>query len=93
VMLGSAALRAHDNYRIIGTVTKVTATELTVKQTKDGKTITMDFTEKTVVTRDKKTVQRSEIKNGASVVVDAHGDSLEFLEVVAVRIVPAPAKK
>ena len=59
---------------------------------KDGKVITMDWTEKSKVTRDKKPVPRTEIKAGANVVVDAHGDGLDDLEVVELRLVPAPAK-
>ena len=86
------ALSAHENYRIIGTVVKVTDKLLDVKQTKDGKTISMDITEKSKVTRDKKPVKASDIKPGAHVVVDAHGDDIAFLEVVEVRLVPAPKK-
>ena len=87
-----AGASAHENYRIIGKVEKMSKDTVDVKQTKDGKVITMDWTEKSKVTRDRKPVARAEIKPGASVVVDAHGDSLEFLEVVELRLVPAVAK-
>jgi hypothetical protein len=93
LIIGGTSLSAHDKYRIVGTVAKVAGTVLDVKQTKDGKTITMDMTAKTVVTRDKKKVGRAELKTGLSVVVDALGDSLDELDVVEVRIVPPPAKK
>jgi hypothetical protein len=43
---------AHDDYRVIGTITRVTATALDVKQTKDGKTIAMKTDSATVVTRE-----------------------------------------
>jgi hypothetical protein len=93
LMISGTTLSAHDKYRIVGTVAKVAGTVLDVTQTKDGKTITMDMTEKTVVTRDKKNVGRAELKTGLNVVVDALGDSLDELDVVEVRIVPPPTKK
>ena len=91
-------LYAHENYRIIGTVEKVTATDLSVKQTKDGKVVDLisvfeAVAEKSTVTRDKKKVAASELKPGLHVVVDARGDSLLELDIVEVRIVPPPAKK
>ena len=93
MMLGVAPVWAHDDYRIIGTVLKVSAGKLDVKQTKDGKTISMKTDAATIVTRDKKKVSSAELKTGTNVVVDARGDSLEDLVVLEVRIVPAPAAK
>lgn len=91
--LAGTSVRAHDDYRIIGTVLKVSAGKLDVKQTKDGKTISMKTAPDTIVTRDKKKVANTELKVGTHVVVDARGDSLEDLEVLEVKIVPAPATK
>ena len=88
-----APLSAHDDYRIIGTIAKVTAKTLNVKQTKDGKVISMKMGGKSVVTRDKKKADRAELKTGTNVVVDARGDSLADLTVVEVRLVPPPAAK
>ena len=93
MLLATVILSAHDEYRIIGTVTKITATTLAVKQTKDGKVITMKTDANTLVTRDKKKVARSDIKTGGHVVVDALGDTINDLLVVEVRLVPAPATK
>ncbi len=93
LVVGAAPAAAHDDYRIIGTIAKMTATTLDVKQTKDGKTISMRTDEATVVTRDKKKVGATELKTGLNVVVDARGDSLEDLVVLEVRIVPSPTKK
>ena len=93
VLVGVTGLSAHDDYRIIGTVTKVTAKELSVKQSKDGKVISMDMDNETLVTRDKKKVNRAELKVGGNVVVDARGDSLEELLVIEVRLVAATATK
>ena len=83
---------AHEDFRIIGTILKVTPKLIDVKQTKDGKTISMATDMATPVTRDDAKVSRSELKVGTNVVVDATGDSLEELFVVQVRIVPAAAK-
>ena len=90
---GAVPALAHDQYRIIGTIAKVSAKSLDVKQSKDGKIIGMDFTETSVVTRDGKKVAIAQLKAGLSVVVDALGDSIDDLEVVAVKIVPPPGKE
>jgi hypothetical protein len=91
--LGMTPAFAHDDYRIIGTIEKVTAKTVDVKQTKDGKIISMQMTAKTIVTRDKTKVERAELKTGLNVVVDARGDSLKDLSVVQVRLVPPPTAK
>ena len=91
--LGATTVTAHDDYRIIGIVEKVTAKTLDVKQTKDGKIISMQMNGETIVTRDKKKVDRAELKTGLSVVVDAWGDSLNDLQVLEVRLVPKPSGK
>lgn len=93
VMLMPAALRAHDDYRIIGVLTKVEGNEIWVKQTKDGKLIGADIDSQTVVTRDKKKLDRTVLKAGLNVVVDATGDSLDDLLVLEIRLVPAPKGK
>ncbi len=43
--LSAIGLRAHDDYRIIGTVTRVAASTLEVKQTKDATTIAKVFSQ------------------------------------------------
>lgn len=48
-----------DSVRIIGTVAKTTATTIAVKQTKDGKIISMKTDANTIVTRDKKKIARA----------------------------------
>ena len=92
LVVGLAPVLAHDDYRIIGTVTRVTATALDVKQTKDDKTVVMKMNAATVVTRDKKKVERAALKVGLNVVVDARGDSLADLVVTEVQVVPPPTK-
>jgi hypothetical protein len=93
LLVAVGVLSAHDDYRIVGTVTKLSAKSLDVKQAKDGKVIAMAMDNETIVTRDKKKVDRAELKVGANVVVDARGDSLKDLLVLEVRLVPAPTTK
>jgi hypothetical protein len=93
LMVGAAPAAAHDQYRVIGTIARVTAKTLAVTQSRDGRTISMELDEATHVTRDRKKVDATELKTGLSVVVDALGDSLEQLVVVEVRIVRPRAKK
>lgn len=79
---------AHDEFRIIGTLTRVQDTEIDVR-TKDSKTITIKLDKQTVVTRDKKKVAANQLKSRQSVVVDALGDDYSDLLALEVRIVPA----
>ncbi len=80
-------LSAHDDYRVIGVVTKVQTSKLDVKS-KDGKNHSIKLNKDTLVNRDKKKVGASELKSGQSVVVDATGDSEDDLLALEVRIVP-----
>ena len=84
---GATQLFAHDNFRIIGTITKHQDSHIGVKN-KDGKTILIRCDKQTVVTRDKKKIDVTELKVGESVVVDAYGDSEADLLALEVRIVP-----
>jgi len=63
------------------------------ESTQDGQTISMFMDTATRVTRDKKKISAAELRTGLHVVVDAHGDSMDDLDVVEVRIVRVPAKK
>ena len=89
---GARPVLAHGDFRIIGTITEVTASTLKVKQSKDDKIVSMPMDKSVVVTRDEKAVDASELKPGLSVVVQASGDSLDALEIVSIKIVP-PVKK
>src|SRR5215213_5422921 len=79
-------LAAHDQYRIVGTVAKITATQIDVKQIKDGKIVEIDIDKQTKVTRDKKPVAFTQIKVGGSV-VEAYGDSILDLLALEIRLV------
>ena len=83
VFLSALHFLAHEKVRIVGTVVKVQATQLDVKAA-DGQTYEIDMDAKTRVTRNKKTVVRSELKAGRSVVVDALGH--DMFDLVAVEI-------
>ena len=89
-VLSATALAAHDEYRIIGKVTKRQDALIEVK-TKEGKTWTINMNDRTLVKRDKTKISASELKRGLSVVVDARGDSEQDLMADEVRIVPALA--
>jgi hypothetical protein len=84
---------AHNEYRIIGTIEKVTATQLSVRQTKDNKIIAMKIDKTAVVMRGKKKVGQSALQPALSVVVIACGDSIDKLEVLEVKILPSPGTK
>ena len=82
-----ATVRAHQDYRIVGTLTRVQKTAIQVK-TKD-ETISIKLDEETYVTRDDVArLPNAELKRGRSVVVEATGDSYKDLVALRVRIVP-----
>ena len=85
---------AHDEFRFIGTLTKMDAARgrvtMKVVENKKEETIEIALTPKTEITRDKKRVARSELKAGLYLVVDALGDDYDSLEAIEIRIVPPP---
>jgi hypothetical protein len=85
---------AHDNFRVIGTLTKAATSSIEVK-TKEGRLTSMRLDKQTEISRDKKKVDAKELKTGLSVVVDAYGDSLEDSDLLAIeiRIVPPIAAR
>lgn len=86
-LLGAGA-SGHEEFRIIGTVTKVDSTQLQVKN-KEGKIFTVAMTKYTHILRDKKKVEATELRVGRSIVVDAVGDTVADLTAMKVTIVPA----
>ncbi len=88
LVLGAVPTRAHEAFRIVGTITKHEATQLGVK-TKEGRTVYVELKKTTIVLRDKTKVPATELKPGLSVVVDALGDDDSDLTAKQVRIVPA----
>ena len=94
VTMSTAIVSAHEHFRIVGTITKLSATELDVKN-KESKTFTVDINKNTVVKKgtDKTELGLKELKVGQSVVVDAYGDDEFDLEALDIRIVPPIAGK
>ncbi len=92
--IGATDLRAHEAFRFVGTIASMKATQFAVK-TKQGRTVYIEMTKKTIVLRDKTKVPAAELKAGLSVVVDALGDDDSDLTAKQVRIVPpiAPAAR
>jgi hypothetical protein len=90
VLVRVAALTAHWPYRIIGTIAKVTEQSLEVQETDGGAIVSMEMNDHTVVTRDKKKLDRTDLKPGLYVVVDANGDSIRKLTIDEVKVVPPP---
>ena len=92
--MAATGVAAHYKFRIVGTVTKITAEEIGVKQVKDNVVVEMDLDKNTKVTRDSKPAGRDQIKVGGSVVIDALGDDIFDLTATEIRLVPAiPPKK
>jgi len=91
LMAGASQLYAHDEFRIIGTVTKVEAKAIGVKD-RAGKTTVIAINKQTLVSREKKKVDAAELKAGRYVVVDAIGDTEDDLLALEVRLVAPPAK-
>lgn len=90
LFVGPVHLVAHENFRIIGTITKAQATQLTVKTKERPVSVKVD--KQTAFTRDSKKISAPEVKVGQSVVVEAYGDSFDDLLAIEVRIVP-PIRK
>ncbi|MEQ1760076.1 MAG: hypothetical protein ABL986_17300 [Vicinamibacterales bacterium] len=87
LLIAPPMLVAHEEFRVVGTVTTRQATQIVVKAT-DGGTVAIAVNKQTRVTRDKKSVDLAELKPGVTVVVDALGDSEDDLLAVDVQIVP-----
>jgi hypothetical protein len=80
---------AHYAFRFVGTVKKISATQIDVSQVKDAAVFTIDIDKKTKITRDQKPVGLEQIKVGSSVVIDALGDEIFDTTATEIRLVPA----
>ncbi len=87
IATAAAPLGAHENFRIVGTVTLIKGQDLDVK-TKEGRIVKMSIDSNTRVMRDKKKVAIDELKVGLSVVCNARGDTIDDLMVLDIQIVP-----
>lgn len=83
----AGVMGAHEDFRVIGTLTRHDEWKIEVKNA-DSKTVSIRLDKQTRVTRDKKTIDVSELRVGQSLVVDAYGDSEADLLALNIRIVP-----
>lgn len=87
VTLPAAPSLAHEEFRVIGTVTKHDDSTIEV-ESRDGKRSSIKLDKQTAITRDNGAVDAGELTVGVSVVVDAYGDTLDDLLALEIRIVP-----
>ena len=87
LVAATAGLFAHEDFRVIGTISKRQGSVINVRQ-REGTTAVVRLDKQTAVSRDKKKVDTSELKVGLTVVIDAYGDNEEDLLALEVRIVP-----
>lgn len=87
VAVMSTAVFAHEEFRVIGTLTSSTEAQIEV-QDRHGKTLSITVDKQTVITKDAAVLDASDLAVGNSVVVDALGDSEEDLLAIEIRIVP-----
>jgi hypothetical protein len=92
LVLTAVRALAHDQYRIIGTITKWESSHLDVKD-RDGRTLSIEVDSDTAIQRDKKKIPASELQVGQTVVVDALGDSESELLARDITIVPPIPRK
>jgi hypothetical protein len=78
---------AHEEFRVIGTLTQVGDTKIQVRD-RDGKALSIKIDKQTVIRKDRTEVDAGELTTGNSVVVDALGDSEADLLAIEIRIVP-----
>jgi hypothetical protein len=82
-----AIVFAHDEFRIVGTISKRVDNTLTVK-TQEGEIASMTISKNTLIYRNKKEAAASELKSGLSIVAKALGDSIDSLDAFEITIVP-----
>src|SRR5688572_12288528 len=90
--LTGGAVSAHDDFRIIGTVTSYKQNVIAVKK-REGQTVTIRLDKQTLITKDKKKVTPADLAAGQTVVVDAYGDSEDDSLALEIRIVPPIASR
>lgn len=85
LVVATAALSAHEKFKIVGAIVKVQATQIDVKAV-DGATYEIDMDDTTQVMRELKKVPRSELRPGQRVIVDALGHDMFDLQAVLVTL-------
>lgn len=89
LIAGAAQLSAHEEFRIIGTLTKheAQASKIWVRS-RTGKTVSIRLDKQTAISRDKKKVDAAALRAGQSLVIDAYGDTEDDSLAIEIRIVP-----
>jgi len=85
--IGSNGAFGHEEFRVIGTLTKHENSMIEVAS-RDGSTRLIKLDKQTIVTKDSVDVDAEALQAGVTVVIDAYGDSLEDLLALEIRIVP-----
>jgi len=88
VLVGTGAVLAHPNHKILGTVSTVAAQQLIVKD-REGREHTITLVKTTKVTRNRKPIKVSDIPARARVVVTVVSDEDFTAKTIEVGIVPA----
>jgi len=88
LMLGAAPSLAHEEFRLIGTITGENDTKLVVTE-KSGRVVLVGLDNQTYIHRDSERVDVSEVTEGSAVVVDAWGDDYTDLLALEIRLVPS----
>lgn len=92
LLFGATHVVAHDEVRVIGTITKHEDSIIEVKDADSKKTSFRLDDRQTSVTRDNQAVGASELKVGVTVIVDGGGDNANLLA-FEIRIVPPIARR
>jgi len=79
---------AHEDFRLVGVVTKASSTSLSIraKGAKADNAVKLD--RQTAIMRDGKKVTVAALKEGQAAVIDATGDTMADLLAIEVQIVP-----
>lgn len=85
--VGSGSAFGHEDFRVIGVVTKHEASTIDV-ESRDGATRSIRLDRQTLITQGAQDVDVAALEPGVTVVVDAYGDSLDDLLALEIRIVP-----
>ena len=90
LLVGTGSALAHPDHRILGTVSKLAAAELVVKD-RDGKEHAIRLVKTTKVTRNKKPIKAADIPGGARVVVVVVSDEDLTAKTIEVGVVASGA--
>jgi hypothetical protein len=88
LMLGAGPSYAHEEFRLIGTITGEADSKLVVTE-KSGRVVHVGLDAQTYVHRESERVDASEVTEGSNVVIDAWGDDYNDLLALEIRLVPS----